>query len=201
MSETGSGTDRARSGVQEAAGQAQERLQQTAREAAGQAQGRVREQVDTRSTQAGQQVRSVADALRRTGEDLRGQQKEGPAKVLEQGAERAQRLGTYLEQSDADRILRDLEEFGRRQPLVVAAGAFVLGVAASRFLKASSSRRFQGTRMDRGLTARPYTETLPREAAPLETGMIDAPIPAPTAPPPAGTAEPMPTRPPETPGY
>ena len=194
--------DRARSGVQGAAGQAQERLQEGAREAAGQARGRLREQVDTRSTDAGQQVRSVADALRRTGEELRGQQKEGPAKVVEQGADRAQRLGAYLEESDADRILRDLEDFGRRQPFVVAAGAFLLGVAASRFLKASSSRRFESTRMELEPGVPPYRETLPPPTAPRETDALDAPMPAPTAaPPPTGVGEPIPARPPETQGY
>ena len=38
-------------------------------------------------------------------------------------------------------ILRDVEDFGRRQPWVVAAAGLALGVAAARFVKASSRRR------------------------------------------------------------
>jgi hypothetical protein len=130
---------RAREGAEQVAGQAQEKAQQLR----GQASGRMREQVDTRSTQAGEQVQSLADAMRRTGETLRNEGKEGPARLTDGAAERAERLGGYLTDSDADRILRDVESFARRQPWLVAAGGFVLGLLGSRVLKASSSRRYQ----------------------------------------------------------
>lgn len=132
-------SERARESAGQVAGQAQEKAQ----EFRTQASGRMREQVDSRSTQAGEQARSVADAMRRTGETLRTEGKEGPAKVTDAAAERAERLGSYLTESDADRILRDLEDFARRQPWLVAAGGFVLGLLGSRVLKASSSRRYQ----------------------------------------------------------
>jgi hypothetical protein len=126
-----------------AAADVQEKARETAQEARVKASDRVREEVDVRSTQAGEQARSVAQAMRRSSEQLRGEQKETPAKLLDGSAERAERLGSYLEQSSGDDILRDVEDFARRQPWLVAAGAFALGVAASRFLKASSSRRYQ----------------------------------------------------------
>jgi len=81
-----------------------------------------------------QDARSVADELRRQGKDQ-------PAKLAEQAAERVESLGGYLQRSDGDTILRDIEDFGRRQPWAVIAGGLALGFAASRFLKASSSRR------------------------------------------------------------
>jgi hypothetical protein len=43
-------------------------------------------------------------------------------------------------------MLHDVEDFGRRQPLALLAGGMVLGIVAARFLKASSSSRYQ-TRM------------------------------------------------------
>ncbi len=129
--------------AQESAGQLAGQAQAKAQELGGQASGRMREQVDTRSTQAGEQVTSLADAMRRTGETLRGEGKETPARLTDGAAERAERLGGYLTESDADRILRDVEDFARRQPWLVAAGGFVLGLLGSRLLKASSSRRFQ----------------------------------------------------------
>ena len=130
---------RARDSAGQVAGQAQEKAQQFR----GQASGRMREQVDSRSTQAGEQVRSLADAMRRTGETLRNDGNEAPAKMTDVAAERAERLGGYLTESDADRIFRDVEDFARRQPWLVAAGGFVLGFLGSRLLKASSSRRYQ----------------------------------------------------------
>ena len=129
--------------VREKAQETTEQVQEKAVEARARAGDRIREQVSTRSTQAGEQVSSVADAIRRTGEQLRSEGKEGPAKISEQAAERAERLGGYLRESDADRILGDAEAFARRRPWVVGAGGLVVGFLASRFLKASSSRRYQ----------------------------------------------------------
>ena len=114
------------------------------REAADKARGRAREQVDQRSTQAGEQLGTVAQDTRTVGEELRKQGKEQPAKIAEQAAERVERVGGYLKDSDSDTILRDVEDFGRRQPLAVVAGGFVIGLLASRFLKASSSDRYHG---------------------------------------------------------
>jgi len=118
--------------------QAQEKVQ----EASGQAKGRLREQVDRRSTQAGERVGSAAQDARSVGEELRRQGKEAPARLADQAADRAERLGGYLQESDADRILRDVEELGRKQPWAVVAGGLALGFVASRFLKASSRRRY-----------------------------------------------------------
>jgi hypothetical protein len=143
MSDTEGAISHARAQVGDTAAEVQEKARETAQEARVKAGDRVREEVDTRSTQAGEQTRSMAQAIRRSGEQLRSEQKETPAKLLEGSADRAERLGSYLEQSSGDDLLRDVEDFARRQPWLVAAGAFALGLAASRFLKASSSRRYQ----------------------------------------------------------
>jgi hypothetical protein len=135
--------EQAKEKARETSQQMQAKVSEGAGEVRGKVGERMREQVDTRSTQAGEQVASVADAIRRTGDQLRSEGKEGPAKVSEQAAERAERLGGYLRESDADRMLHDAEEFARRRPWVVGAGGLVLGFLASRFLKASSSRRYQ----------------------------------------------------------
>src|SRR3954451_11249004 len=125
--------------AQEVAGQAKEKAQ----EATDQAKGRVREQVDQRSTEAGKQVSTSAGDLRSVSEELRKQGKDTPARLAEQAADRTERVGSYLTESDADRILDDVEDFARRQPWAVVAGGLVLGFAASRLLKASSSDRYR----------------------------------------------------------
>ena len=131
--------DQAKVKAEEVKGQAQEKAQDLSR----QARGRAVEQVDQRSTQAGEQVSTVAGDVRSVGEELRRQGKDGPAKIADQAADRADRLGSYLQDSDADRILGDLEDFGRRQPWAVVAGGLALGFVASRFLKASSRQRYE----------------------------------------------------------
>jgi hypothetical protein len=124
---------------QSTAGQAKEKAQ----EAAGQARRGLRDQIDERSTQAGERVNGIAQDVRGVSEQLRRQGSDQPARLAEQAARRAESLGDYLERADGDTILRDVEDFGRSRPWAVIAGGVALGFAASRFLKASSSRRYE----------------------------------------------------------
>jgi hypothetical protein len=121
-----------------------DQAKEKAQEGAQQAKRTVRDQVDQRSTQAGERIGSTAGDVRTVGEELRKQGKDQPAKLAEQVAQRAESLGDYLQRNDGDTILRDVENFGRRQPWAVIAGGVALGFAASRFLKASSTRRYEG---------------------------------------------------------
>ena len=122
-------------------GQAKERAQ----DAAQQAKGRVREQVDQRSTQAGQQLSSAADDVRSVAGELRTQGKDTPARYAEQAADKAQQIGQRLQDASGDELLRDIEGFARRNPWAVAAGGLVIGLAASRMLKASSAERYRAS--------------------------------------------------------
>jgi hypothetical protein len=127
--------------AREVAGQAQDK----ARGAAGRARGRISQEVDRRSTRAGEQVSSNASDARSVADVLRKQGKDGPARYVEQASDRAERLGGYLRESDGDRILRDVEDFARRNPWAVAAGGLLVGFAASRMLKASSGDRYRSS--------------------------------------------------------
>ena len=135
-------TEQAKEKVVETAQQVQEQIGPKAEEMRSQAGEQVRQQVDTRSTRAGEQVSTMADAIRKVGEQLRSEGNNGPAKYADQVAERAEQLGRYLTQADADKLLRDVEGFARRRPWLAAAGGAVLGFLASRFVKASSSGRY-----------------------------------------------------------
>jgi hypothetical protein len=143
MSQYGTGeggtTDQVKDQVREKAQVAQDK----ARGAVGQARGRLSGQVDQRSTQAGERIAGTASDVRSIAEELRSQGKDTPANLAEQVANQADRVGDYLKGASGDRILRDAEDFARRQPMLVAAAGLALGFAASRFLKASSSRRYQ----------------------------------------------------------
>jgi ElaB/YqjD/DUF883 family membrane-anchored ribosome-binding protein len=123
--------------------QAKEKAQTAAGQAKDKAGSQLRSQVDQRSTDAGHRVGGIASDVRAVGESLREQGKDQPAKLAEQAADRAERLGSYLKESDADRILGDVEDFGRRQPWAVIAGGVALGFVASRLLKASSIDRYE----------------------------------------------------------
>jgi hypothetical protein len=141
-SEGGNGAaENAQDKAKEVASQAQDK----AREAAGQARSHVQDQVDQRSTKLGEQVSASVSDARSVAEQLRNQGKETPARYVEQAADRAERLGGYLRESDGDRLLRDVEDFARRNTWAVALGGLALGFAASRLLKASSSERYRSS--------------------------------------------------------
>jgi hypothetical protein len=123
---------------------------------AGQARGRLREQIDQRSTQAGDEICATAHQVRSLAEQLRAQGKDMPARMVEQAADRSESFGNYLRNADGERLLDDVESFARRQPWAVAAGGLALGFAASRLLKASSSRRY---RSGQGADERTYPST------------------------------------------
>ena len=122
-----------------AADQAKEKVQQGAE----QAKSTLRTQFDQRSTDAGTRLKSQADDIHTVARQLREQGSEQPAKVAEQAAQRVERIGGYLHDSDADRILSDVEDYARNNPWVVMAGGLAAGFLASRVLKASSNDRFQ----------------------------------------------------------
>jgi ElaB/YqjD/DUF883 family membrane-anchored ribosome-binding protein len=139
-----SAADGAKQQMQDKAETAQDKI----KDGAQQAQSRAREQVDQRSTQAGEQVSATAQALRSTSQQLREQGQDAQAKAAEKVAHHADRVGSYLTESNADRLLGDAEDFGRRQPIAVVGIGVALGFAASRFLKASSRKRYEGYQAD-----------------------------------------------------
>lgn len=129
--------------VGEVAQQAQQRAQEATGQVRGQARERIRSQVDQRSTDAGEQISGQAGDIRTVAEQLREQGKDKPAQLAEQAAQHTERVGSYLKESDADRILGDAEDFARQRPWAVVAGGIALGFAAARFLKASSTERYE----------------------------------------------------------
>lgn len=139
--QSGSTAEQAQEKAREVAGQAQEKMGQ----AADQAKGRIREQVDQRSTQAGEQITTQASDVRSVADELRKQGKDKPAQLAEQAADRAEKVGNWLTESDGDKILHEVEDFGRSKPWAIALGGLALGFAASRLLKASSEQRYRSS--------------------------------------------------------
>src|SRR5215216_5347601 len=137
--EGGSTTEQVKEQVREQAQVAQDKV----RGAAGETRGRFRDQVDQRSTQAGERLSGTAADVRSVAEELRRQGKDTPARLAEQAAGQTDRVADFLKGASGERLLRDVEDFARGKPWAVAAGGLALGFAASRFLKASSSRRYQ----------------------------------------------------------
>lgn len=170
-----------------------------AQEAASKATDKVRAQVNKRSTDVGEKVSSTATDVRSVGDHLRQQGKDQPAKVADRAAEQVERAGTWLRDSDSDRILQDVEDFGRRQPWAFAIGGLAMGMLAARFLKASSSKRYQQGReltppsngMRSGSVHAPGLGDPAmhgRDATPVDVTRQTPPAATTTPPPPSGVA-------------
>ena len=133
--------DQASAKVQDVASTAQEK----AGELTSKGRSRLSEQLDERTTDAGTQARSVAHALRRSTDQLQEQGNMNAANVANKAADQIDRVGSYLEAKSGDEMLRDIESFARRRPWLIAGLSVLGGIAASRFLKASSEKRYPGT--------------------------------------------------------
>jgi hypothetical protein len=152
-------------------------VQDKAQEAVGKAQGALREQIEQRSSQAGEKVGDTAQDLRSVSDELRNQGKETPAKLADRAAERAEQVGSYLRESNGDKLLEDVEDLGRRQPLVALAGGLAVGLVAARFLKASSQSRYRSRTGSEGLT-REMHETPPTRRDPVPPPSVPAAAPS-----------------------
>ncbi len=154
--------------------------------------GQVGEQVGSRSTDAGQQVVAAGDAMHQAGRQLREQGNDLPAQLAEQVAAQADRLGTYLRESDGETILRDVEDFARRQPWLVAGVGFAVGIGVARLLKASGRRSGNGGSYSStwGATGYPTAPSTGPETLVPEPSPAYAAGQVPVPPEPAATASP-----------
>lgn len=102
----------------------------------GEAMGQRVEQVADRSKTAGADavagVGRTADALA----DSLAEQAPAVADYVRTASEKMDRLATDLREKNVGELLNSAAEFGRAQPLVLVAGAALVGFALSRLVKA-----------------------------------------------------------------
>jgi ElaB/YqjD/DUF883 family membrane-anchored ribosome-binding protein len=142
--------DQAKAGLGDAADTAQDK----AVELKEQGRSKLSVALDQRTTEVGGQARQAATVLRDSGSQMMVQTDKGGQQVgrlTELAADQVEHLGAYLERVSGDELLRDAEDFARRRPWMVAGIGLAVGLAASRFLKASSERRYDST------LGRPYS--------------------------------------------
>lgn len=148
MSESMPGMEDAPSSIGEAKDRVVQQAGEKTSEIRQQARTKLRDQLQERSTDVGRQLSSVGGAVSEAAQKLRDDGNSSAADLTERAGEKVSQVATYLEHADGDRVLHDLEEFGRRQPMLAAVGGLAVGFVASRFLKASAARRYQGVESD-----------------------------------------------------
>jgi len=113
-----------------------------AKRAAVGAGDRLRTELNARTIDAGDRLVRVADDLGAVADGLAERGSAQPAKLAAEVAQQSRSLGTYLKDSDTERLMADAEDLMRREPAAVAAGAALAGFVAARFLKASAHQRY-----------------------------------------------------------
>lgn len=93
-------------------------------------------QADRGREQTAEGLHQLAGEIRTISTDMETQQP-AIATVAEVAADQTERIATYLRDTDVRQIIASVEGVARRQPLLFIGGAFVLGLAAARFLKAA----------------------------------------------------------------
>lgn len=88
--------------------------------------------------QAASGVEQVAQTIRRVSTDMQQDQPQ-IADVAMTAADQAERIASYLRETDVRQMVSTVEDVARRQPLLFLGGAFILGMAASRFIKAAGA--------------------------------------------------------------
>ena len=96
-------------------------------------------QADRGLDRAASGVETIAGGIRRVSADMETEQPQ-IAEFASTAADQAEALAGYLRENDVRQIIGNVEDFARRQPLLFVGGAFLLGMAASRFIKAAGGK-------------------------------------------------------------
>jgi hypothetical protein len=125
-------------GAREQVRQAKDKVVDQARTTLRDARERAGSTLSQSRRQAADQIGGLGSAFRRTSESLRQEDQARFADVTDTFARQIDRVAEYLRASDGRTIARDVESLARRQPALVFAGAFAIGLVAARFLKSST---------------------------------------------------------------
>lgn len=96
-------------------------------------------EIDRRSAMAADQAKGAADDVRSVASHLREEDRDTAAGLAEDLAAQMERAGEYLRETSPEQIMADARDFARRQPMAVAVGAAVIGIAAGRVVKAAAT--------------------------------------------------------------
>jgi hypothetical protein len=103
------------------------------------------QQADRAREQTADGLNQLADSVRRVSSDMESEQP-AMANLTSTAAEQTERIASYLRETDARQLVHTVEDVARRQPLLFIGGAFLLGLAASRFVKAAGGGQSGSTR-------------------------------------------------------
>ncbi|HEY0074282.1 MAG TPA: hypothetical protein VGB77_09280, partial [Abditibacteriaceae bacterium] len=128
--------------VREAVAPAVQQAQEKTGQLLSQAQQQAVSRLDEQKANAVGGLGAVAETLRQTGQQLRDNDQgvitQYVSQYSETAANQVEKVSSYLGERDVNQLIGDVESFARREPTLFIAGAFLLGLAGARFLRASA---------------------------------------------------------------
>lgn len=126
---------------------------------------------------ASQSLHTVAEALHGTGNTLQDKNQAPIAGYAHRAADTVDGFAGYLERTSVQELIGDAERFAREHSTVFLGAAVALGVAAGRFIKASTP---QSTGSGGGTLSAGYSQQQFRSPEPISSGapFADAPLTA-----------------------
>lgn len=118
-----------------------EQAKRKAREAAEHAKSSGMQYAREKKVRLAEEIGVLSDAIRKASGKLHEEQHESIASYVDVAAEQLDRCRQAIETREVGELVGDAQEFARRRPELVYGGLFVAGLAAMRFLKASTSDR------------------------------------------------------------
>lgn len=99
------------------------------------------DKLDEQKQSAASGLGSLAHAMHAAAGQLERERHDDIARLAHSAAGGIERVASTLQGRDLDRLVRDTEDFARRQPMTFFAGAVAAGFLAVRFLKSSDRAR------------------------------------------------------------
>jgi hypothetical protein len=131
--------------VKQTGQQAVQQTQQAVSQAAEGAKSQATSYAEGQKQTASQGLRSVAQALHQTSSNMGDQSQSPVAKYAATAGDKVDQFAQYLESTPVQDLARDVENYARNNSTLFLGGAFMLGLAAARFLKASSRQSNSGS--------------------------------------------------------
>jgi len=127
----------------QAARDLKDRASHTAREIVSGAESKLRTAAEEQKVAGAGRVSAIAGAIRRTADELEGELPQA-AQYVRGAAIEVQNLSDAVRQRDINVLLRDVQDFARRQPAAFLGASVLAGFVAVRFLKTSSQSAARG---------------------------------------------------------
>lgn len=134
------------SGSQDKVSNVKEKVKETTQQAASIAKEQASNVYDKQKGRALGEISNLASALRQTTNNLRQSDESSiAAQLTDRVAERLETVGRSVEGKDFDTLIRDAQDFGRRNPAAFLGIAAAIGFIAARFAKSSTQPKWDNS--------------------------------------------------------